>query len=293
MRMSKKISMKKRIGLLALAGILVVTPVATARPVLANEASVTWEKVEQGIDDNNQYVYKKADGTYKTDATMPSGVLKQFNGSKYGYITNGKVLTNSGSIVAPNWSGWWHIVNGWVDTSSGLLNTATAWYVFDSGKQVVTENETLSTNSNGTYYVVDGAVDFNHTGLVAYSGGIAYVVNGKVSNYTGLIEDTAGVIHKGDIFYFENGYFKATDTVAKLSDGVWYKVTNGKVDKYYSGIAENSNGWWYLRNGKVDFNYTNVSSNENGTFFIRNGKYDTSYTGQWNSYYVVNGHVIQ
>ena len=80
MRMSKKISMKKRIGFLALAGILVVTPVATARPVLANEASVTWEKVEQGIDDNNQYVYKKADGTYKTDAPMPSGDPKQFNG---------------------------------------------------------------------------------------------------------------------------------------------------------------------------------------------------------------------
>ena len=291
--MSKKTSLKKRLGLLALAGILTAAPVVSALPALANEASVSWEKVEQGIDDNNQYVYKKADGTYKTDSTMSSAVIKQFNGSKYGYIANGKVLTSSGNIVAPNWSGWWHIANGWVDKTSGLLNTETAWYLFDAGKQVITENETLATNANGTFYIKDGKYDNSYTGLVQYSGGIAYVEKGKVADYTGLIEDTAGVIHKGDMFYFENGYFKAVNTVAKYAEKVWYKVTNGKVDKYYIGIANNSNGWWYLRNGKVDFDYTGISSNDNGTFYIKNGQYLNNYNGQYYSYYVINGHVVQ
>ena len=38
----------------------------------------------------------------------------------------------------------------------------------------------------------------------------------------------------------------------------WWKITDGKVDFGYTGLAQNVGGWWYIRNGAVDFDKNSV-----------------------------------
>ena len=59
-----------------------------------NQASVNWKLVSQEINEKNEYVY---DGD-KTD------------------------------VNAANLAGWWHVKNGWVDWSDGILETADGWH---------------------------------------------------------------------------------------------------------------------------------------------------------------------
>ncbi len=69
---------------------------------------------------------------------------------------------------------------------------------------------------------------------------------------------------------------EATLTVKKAKDGNWYtynKKTN-KIDKTYTGIAQNKYGWWRVVKGKVNFKATGIFTNGYGTWYVENGKVD-------------------
>ena len=52
----------------------------------------------------------------------------------------------------------------------------------------------------------------------------------------------------------------------------WWKITNGKVDFDYTGLAQNAGGWWYIHNGAVDFGYTGFGQNGNSWWYCHDGQ---------------------
>ena len=59
----------------------------------------------------------------------------------------------------------------------------------------------------------------------------------------------------------------------------WWKITGGKVDFDYTGIAPNEYGWWRVKNGQIDFSFNSIASNEHGWFYLNGGKVDFGFTG--------------
>ena len=89
-----------------------------AQAATIKKASVTWKAVSQDINDKDQYVYD----TDKTDATMPSLVLSKSSIGVLGYIDRGIVQKNTGSLLVPNWEGWWHMKGGWKQDTDGPVS---------------------------------------------------------------------------------------------------------------------------------------------------------------------------
>ena len=112
--------MRQRAKRLLLTGLMVCAMAASLVPAQAatiKEASVIWKEVSQDINDKDQYVYD----TDKTDATMPSLVLSKSSIGVLGYIDRGIVQKNTGSLLVPNWEGWWHMKGGWKQDTDGLI----------------------------------------------------------------------------------------------------------------------------------------------------------------------------
>ena len=141
--------MRQRAKRLLLTGLMVCAMAASLVPAQAatiKEASVTWKEVSQDINDKDQYVYD----TDKTDATMPSLVLSKSSIGVLGYIDRGIVQKNTGSLLVPNWEGWWHMKGGWKQDTDGLIQLDDGgWYQFSNGRLQVSENETAKNSSKG------------------------------------------------------------------------------------------------------------------------------------------------
>ncbi len=83
----------------------------------------------------------------------------------------------------------------------------------------------------------------NYTGFYTFNDVTWYLIDSYIQvNYEGVEQDTKKVIDS--------------------SAGWWY-VKDGRLDKTYTGFAENSNGWWYIENGKVTFNKNSVIQDTN------------------------------
>lgn len=69
--------------------------------------------------------------------------------------------------------------------------------------------------------------------------------------------------------------------IMKQKDGTWWacnKKTKEKTD--YTGVAPTLDlGWWYCRKGKVDKTFTGVAENPFGLWFCRKGKADLDFDG--------------
>ena len=99
-----------------------------------------------------------------------------------------------------------------------------------------------------------------------------------------------------DYLYVENGQITyARNDVIKAEingEAAWWHVVNSKVT-YDDTVAKNSNGWWKITDGKVDFSFTGIASSQNGSWYLKNGQVDFScnetitYNGK--IYQIVNG----
>ncbi|MBO4383479.1 MAG: hypothetical protein J5847_05235 [Clostridia bacterium] len=69
--------------------------------------------------------------------------------------------------------------------------------------------------------------------------------------------------------------------IMQQKDGTWWacnKKTKEKTD--YTGIAPTlDQGWWYCRKGKVDKTFTGVAENPFGLWFCKKGKADLDFDG--------------
>lgn len=179
-----------------------------------------------------------------------------------------------------------------------IKGTDGKWYYVDADGKLDLGKEGVATNSNGTWYVKDGKVNFKKTGLFtdADADKTYYFVNSKLAtDKTGLYRIFDGT-SADKIYYLEKGVVtgkKTNDNVVKMDNGVWYYVKDdGIVDTTFTGLAENKNGVWYVKNGRVDFSKTGVvSSNsvkvasdkvekfQTDNLYVVNGKVQFDYTG--------------
>lgn len=305
-----------------LASLSMITTCITAH---AAEPSVTCRVVSQGINSSNQYVY---DGS-KTDITMSGRVLNKA-GQLWYLINNGTVAT-SVSGVFPNQYGWWYIKDGMVDFSvNGVRQAGDGdYYIFENGKRLLTENQTVAHNDSGWWYLADGKIDFSYQGFAANEYGVWWVGHPVASteyehdsedesdpaNYFsggwvnfdayGLEQDTAGIVRQDAWLYIIAGKFDPNHSGVDSNKYGWFCVENGMVDfgpYYIDGVARsttlkrNEYGWWYIRDGWVDFSYTGLARNENGWFYVKNGQVDFTYSGtityNGKSYVISGGKVV-
>ena len=283
-------SVRQRAKRLLLTGLMVCAMAASLVPAQAatiKEASVTWKEVSQDINDKDQYVYD----TDKTDATMPSLVLSKSSIGVLGYIDRGIVQKNTGSLLVPNWEGWWHMKGGWKQDTDGLIQLDDGgWYQFSNGRLQVSENETAKNSSKGWLFLRDGKADLSYSGLVANENGIFWADNGVITTTKAeVVKDTIGITPDAGWIYVRNGVFDASaNTVANNKNG-WWMIRDGVVDFNYTGLAKNAAGWWYLQDGKVNFNYNGAVQNENGIWYVQGGNVKFDYNGHAYGYYFSGG----
>lgn len=63
------------------------------------------------------------------------------------------------------------------------------------------------------------------------------------------------------------------ESVRQTEDGKWALMEGDKVEKDFTGVAENENGLWYIVDGYVDFDFSGTLEADDGTVYtIENGK---------------------
>jgi len=212
------------------------------------------------------------------------------------YVSGGKVQMGYTGF-AKGGATWYRIVNGRInnnanDVINGTINGESAWWFVKDGK--VQFINTVGTNSHGTWIIINGKVDFSQNGVIkAGDGNWYYVVDGKIqTDYTGIKNNSNGWwrIVNGKVDFYANGIYQ--------NEYGWWKVENGKVNFGFNGFANNSNGWWYLEEGKVQFEKNDVIhgtiNGTDGWWHVVGGKvtFDTCFAHNSNGWWrISNGRV--
>ncbi|MCI8821372.1 MAG: hypothetical protein HFI15_02440 [Lachnospiraceae bacterium] len=114
-------------------------------------------------------------------------------------------------------------------------------YIADISKM---ESDRAECDQHGWWYVRNGTVDWEYTGLAQNEHGWWYVQNGAVDwGFTGLVQNEYG----------------------------WWYVRSGTIDWEFTGLVQNEHGWWYVENGTVAWNYTGTVTDQGMTYFVVNG----------------------
>ena len=222
--------------------------------------------------------------------------LKKESDQYYGlYNSNGTRTTYSGLFVDAN-GDWWGVADGTVSVSfSGMYDTRSSstankgiWYI-KNGK--VDKNYTgLYTADNGLKYYFEGGQCISSDYLGAYktkTNGWCYIYEGFVSTHTDLVKCGDGR-HR----YFENGVFDETFTGVVYpqefaQNGTYFAkyVSNGVMSTTFTGIVKNSDGQWvYFKNGcdtAETRGYTGMAYDvaSNVWRYFTYGKINTQFTG--------------
>lgn len=143
--------------------------------------------------DRKTYVIEKS--KVKTDYT---GVMKINN--IWRMVINGIVDYNYTGTGTNNF-GTWYVENGVVDLKyTGTYYEGDKAHIVEGSKIYVTVNKktTEVIKINGIWrMIIDGAVDYNYTGIGTNNLGTWLIENGKVTfNYTGNYTDKSGKVYK-------------------------------------------------------------------------------------------------
>ncbi|MBR1571626.1 MAG: hypothetical protein IJ655_02685 [Lachnospiraceae bacterium] len=191
--------------------------------------------------------------------------------------------------------------------TEGMVYIIDDWYYLRNGV-VDWEYTGMASNEYGWWYFEDGSLNWTYTGMACNEYGWWYYRNGNLDwNYTGMACNEYGW------WYYQNGRLDWNYTGMANNEYGWWYYQNGRLDWNYTGMANNEYGWWYYQNGRLDWTYTGMACNEYGWWYYQNGRLDWTYTGfgyneygtwlyyngqiawgftgDWNGHYVVNGHV--
>lgn len=125
------------------------------------------------------------------------------------------------------------------DTLSSVVNTP--------------ENTGLILEEGVWRYYENGVWNTQKMGLVRYDGAYFLVLNGQVSDYSGLYQEPA--------------------------NGKWYFLANGMIQTQYSGMALYDGFWFVLKNGMLAENYNGFYNYNGGIFLVAAGQLKTDYSG--------------
>ena len=118
--------------------------------------------------------------------------------------------------------------------------------------------------------VVNGEVDYNYNGLARNENGLWYVKDGTILfDYTGIYTDTL----TNNLYVVEENKVIEKDGLEPLNGGVeWYLIQNGKVAKDYNDLYENGSGLWFVKEGKILFDYDGTLYKGNKAYIIEKNK---------------------
>lgn len=175
-------------------------------------------------------------------------------------------------------------------------------------------NGTLVKKGGIWRYYENGVLNEKKTGFVCYQGGYFLVINGQVSNYSGLYQEP-----KNSKWYFiANGQIQTQYSNLALYDGYWFLLENGMLAEHYNGLYTYNGGlflvaagqlktdysglyhdagtgkWYFLSLGQV-CDYTGLVLYDGAWFYVEKGILAEHYTGTVNydggTFNVVNGMV--
>ena len=168
---------------------------------------------------------------------------------------------------------WLYLVDGKQDTTKvGFVDFNGGKFLVANGR-VVKEKSGLvqdPDNLEDWYFLANGQVQMNHTGLTEYDKAWFFVEEGKLD--TNL---NAYVYYDGGKFLVAAGQLKSevsglVQDPNSLED--WYFLANGQVQTQYSGLAEYDGAWFYVESGVFMNEYTGYVDYNGGTFYVINGQ---------------------
>ena len=257
-----------------------------------------WWRIENGkVNFGFEGLAENQNGTWyltggKVDFSY-NGFVK--DGKDYLYVENGQVTYTRNDVIKAEIEGetaWWHVVNSKVTYDNTVAKNGNGWWYIKDGKVDFTHTG-VDKNQNGWWRVENGQVNFSFEGIAENQNGTWYLTGGKVDfSYHGFVKNDK------DYLYVENGQvtYARNDVIKAEIEGetAWWHVVNSKVT-YDNTVAKNSNGWWKITDGKVDFSFTGIASNQNGWWYLKNGQVDFTHnatiTYNGKTYQIVNGQV--
>ena len=160
-----------------------------------------------------------------TGPTWNEGLVYNKQDGKWYFWLNNRVQWNFSGIVLYD-NHWFMIRNGMLDTDAhGLYNYDGGTFVFAAG-QLRTDVNGLWLNPKDKlwYFLSNGQVQTQYTGLALYDGAWFYVVNGQFANwYTGV------VFYDNAAFWVENGELATWYNGTITYDGVEFTVVGGQL----------------------------------------------------------------
>lgn len=133
----------------------------------------------------------------------------------------------------------YYFYNGYASDTGLLLETDGYLYCFTDGK-VDTSYTGVAVSSYGTYYVVNGVVDYSISGVYEINGKSYYVSEGELQLVSGLNEF-------GGTYYYMLGGIIQTDFTGLFlqTNGVTYYIENGICTLSTTGIITDTDGTEY------------------------------------------------
>ena len=172
-----------------------------------------------------------------------------------------------------------------------------AWYYYDEQGRIDTQYYGFVSYEDSSFLVAGGAVCTNKNGLVQdpeNPDDWYYLANGQVqTQYTGLAE------YDGAWFYVNKGKLDTTLAAYVEYDRGLFFVGAGRIMKEVSGLAQDPKGsdWYYLANGQAQTQYTGLAEYDGKWFYVRAGKFAQDYTGEVEYdgavFLVQNGEVVR
>ena len=148
---------------------------------------------------------------------------------------------------------------------------------FDKGLFLVA-NGFVATHINGIaqdpiytdnwYFLSQGQVQMQHTGLAEYDGQWFYVEEGKLDTaMNGCIE------YDGKLFMLAAGRIisETSGLVQDPGTGYWYYLANGQAQTQYTGLATYNKEWFYVVKGILAEDYTGKVKYDGQYFNVVNG----------------------
>ena len=208
------------------------------------------------------------------------------------FLTDGRVQTQHTGLVQYDGE-WFYITEGILDTSvSGVVPYDGSEFVFTQGRLIQELNGLwLNPRDNTWYFIANGQVQRDYTGLALYDGHWFHVVKGVFDQtYTGLVlydnawfyvtkgelnTNISGVVpYDGGKFIFSAG--RLANEVNGLwlnpKDKKWYFASNGQIQTQYTGVAMYDDEWFYIRKGILADDYNGTIQYNGATFRVRAGQ---------------------
>ena len=121
------------------------------------------------------------------------------------------------------------------------------------------------------YFLANGQVQMQHTGLAEYDSEWFYIEKGKVATDMNVFVDYNGgkfAVGAGRIISEYSGLMQDPQNT---KNGDWYFFADGQAQTQYTGLAFYDDEWFYVIKGKLAVDYTGTVEYDGESFNVVNG----------------------